>query len=102
MVGDVPDAGERLTPAAAPKNALGPALKDIRLSHGWTLEDASARLYEAGMTCTVKQLEQIEAQQRSIRDFELMYFCAVLGVTQDELGEHLKQAMLQRSSLEKK
>jgi len=78
---------------STPKNALGPALKEIRVSRGWTLQDASARLREAGMNCTGKQLEQIEAQRKSIRDFELMYLCAVLGVTQDELGERLKQAM---------
>ena len=87
---------------SAPKNALGPALKEIRVSRGWTLEDASSRLREAGMNCTPKQLEQIEAQRRIIRDFELMYFCAVLGVTQDELGERLKQAMVQRPSRAKK
>lgn len=87
---------------SAPKNALGPELKEIRVSRGWTLEDASARLREAGMNCTAKQLEQIEAQRKSIRDFELMYFCAVLGVTQDELGERLKQAMVQRPTVKKK
>lgn len=87
---------------SAPKNALGPALKEIRVSRGWRLEDASARLREAGMNCTAKQLEQIEAQRKSIRDFELMYFCAVLGVTQDELGERLKQAMVQRPTVKKK
>jgi transcriptional regulator with XRE-family HTH domain len=87
---------------SAPKNALGPALKEIRASRGWTLEDASARLREAGMNCTAKQLEQIEAQERSIRDFELMYFCAALEVTQDELGERLKQAMARRPRAPKK
>lgn len=87
---------------STPKNALGPALKEIRLAREWTLEDASARLREAGMSCTAKQLEQIEAQRRSIRDFDLMYFCAVLGLTQDELGERLKQAMVQRPKRAKK
>ena len=67
------------------------------MSRGWTLQAASARLRQAGMNCTAKHLEQIEAQRRSIRDFELLYFCAVLGVTQDELGERLKQAMPQRA-----
>ena len=87
---------------SSPKNALGPALKGIRVSRGWTLQDASARLREAGMTCTAKQLEQIEAQRRSIRDFDLLYFCAVLGVNQDELGERLKQVMAQRARRAKK
>ena len=87
---------------SSPKNALGPALKEIRVSRGWTLQDASARLREAGMNCTARQLGQIEMQRRSIRDFELVYFCAVLGVTQDELGERLKQAMRQRARRAKK
>ena len=82
-------------PQSAPKNVLGPALKELRISRGWTLEDVTARLREAGMTCTAPQLKQIEAQKRSIRDFELMYFCAVLGVTQDELDERLRRAMAQ-------
>ena len=87
---------------SSPKNALGPALKEIRVSRGWTLQDASARLREAGMNCTARQLGQIEMQRRSIRDFELVYFCAVLGVTQDELGERLKQAMALRARRAKK
>ena len=87
---------------STPKNALGPALKEIRVSRGWTLQDASARLRKAGMNCTAKHLGQIEGQRRSIRDFELLYFCAVLGVTQDELGERLKQAMAQRARGERK
>ena len=82
-------------PHPPPRNVLGPTLGEIRVSRGWTLEDFTAKLREAGMTCTVRQLKQIEAQQRSIRDFELMYFCAVLGVTQDELDERLRRAMAQ-------
>ena len=54
------------------------------------------------MNCTAKQLGQIEAQRRSIRDFELLYFCAVFGVTQDELGELLKQTMDKRPSRARK
>ena len=87
---------------SAPKNALGPALKEIRVSRGWTLEDVTARLQEAGMTFTVQQLQRTEARRRTIRDFELLYFCAVLGVTQDELGERLKQAMARHPNIKKK
>lgn len=88
-------------PQSAPKNVLGPALKELRISRGWTLEDVTARLREAGLTCTAPQLKQIEAQKRSIRDFELMYFCAVLGVTQDELDERLRRAMARYLSIKK-
>ena len=68
-------------------------LKEIRVSRGWTLEDFTARLREAGMTCTVRQIKLIETQQRGIADYELMYLCAVLGMTQEELDGHLKRAM---------
>ena len=87
---------------SSPKNALGPALKEIRESREWTLQDASTRLRKAGMNCTAKQLGQIEAQGRCIRDFELLYFCAVLGVTQEELGECLRQTMAPRKRGKKK
>lgn len=84
------------------KNALGPALKEIRLSRGWTLKDLSARLGIAGMTCSTRQLARIEARQRAIADFEILYFCAALGVTQEDLGKRLKQAMVQRPSIKAK
>jgi transcriptional regulator with XRE-family HTH domain len=87
---------------STPENVLGPALKEIRLSRGWTLQNASARLRKAGMSCTTRQLERIEAQQREIRDFEILCFCAVLGVTHDDIGERLKEAMAQRSITKQK
>lgn len=56
----------------------------------------------AGMSCTARQVARIEAQQRIIADFELLYLCAALEVTQDELGERLKQAMARRPRGKKK
>jgi transcriptional regulator with XRE-family HTH domain len=85
-----------------PRNALGPTLEEIRVSRGWTLEDFTARLQEAGMTCTVRQLEQIETQRRGITDYELMYLCTVLGMTQEELDGHLKRAMTRLLRTKKK
>jgi hypothetical protein len=94
MFGKQPPAG--LCAALAPKNALGPALKQIRVSQGWTLADATARLRSVGMGCTVRQLQRIETQQKGIRDFEILYFCSALEVTQDHLAELLNQAMSRR------
>ena len=79
---------------SAPKNILGSALKELRVSHGWTLENACARLRKAGMPCTARQLGRIEAQQKDIKDFEILYFCEVLGITRDELGARMKLAMV--------
>ena len=89
-------------PQSAPKNALGPALKEIRLLRGWTLKDVSGRLDLVGMTCSIRQLTRIEAQQRAIKDFEILYFCSALEVTQKDLGERLNQVMVQRFSLKKR
>ena len=84
------------------KNALGPTLKEIRLLRGWTLKDVSGRLDLVGMTCSIRQLTRIEAQQRAIKDFEILYFCSALEVTQKDLGERLNQVMVQRFSMKKR
>ena len=89
-------------PHPPPRNVLGPTLEEIRVSRGWTLEDFTARLREAGMTCTVRQPKQIETQRRGITDYELMYLCAVLGMTQEELDGHLKRAMARLLRAKKK
>jgi hypothetical protein len=78
---------------STPKNALGPALAQIRACRGWSLDDASAKLRSVGMDCTARQLQRIELQQTGIRDFEILYFCSAFEVTQDDLAELLKQAM---------
>jgi hypothetical protein len=78
---------------STPKNALGPALAQIRACRGWSLEDASAKLRSVGMGCTARQLQRIESQETGIRDFEILYFCSAFEVTQDDLAELLKQAM---------
>lgn len=87
---------------STPKNALGPAFKAIRLSWKWTQQDVSEKLRGAGMKCTRQQLGRIEAQQREIRDFEILYFCEALGVTKDELDERLKLAMIRPRDIKKK
>lgn len=77
-----------MTPQAlTPKNALGPTLKKIRISRGWTLKRMTDALRGAGLVCSTKRLGKIEAQQTMIKDFEVLYFCAALGVTPGELWQ---------------
>lgn len=74
-----------------PKNALGPVIKEIRLAAGWSLEQLASRLTHEGWTCAADQLERVESQEVGIKDFELLYFSAALGVSADELWKRLMQ-----------
>lgn len=81
-----------MSPETAPKNALGPAIKEIRVSRGWTLEQAAARLLSEGWTCSAARLNQIERQKVIIKDFEIFYLCAALEANPDDFWQRLKQS----------
>ena len=66
-------------------------IKEIRLAAGWSLEQLASRLTHEGWTCAVDQLERVESQEVGIKDFELLYFSAALGVSADELWKRLMQ-----------
>ena len=77
----------------APKNALGPALQAIRVARGWSLSEVATKLQSEGWQCSEEQLAEIEAQQAPIYDYDTLYFCRVLGITREELADHLKDVM---------
>ena len=85
MSGDFCQPVKRVSKQAEPRNVLGPALKEIRLSRKWTLKQMADRLRSEGLIYSEKRLERIESQQVAIRDFEVFCFCALFGVTQEEL-----------------
>lgn len=72
-----------------PKNAMGPIIKEIRVAAGWSLEELSSRLAQEGWTCAADQLARVESQEEGIKDFELLYFSAALGVSADELWKRM-------------
>ena len=80
-----------MSPELAPKNALGPIIKEIRVSRGWTLEQVAARLRKEGWPCSAARLTRIERQESAIKDFEIFYFCAALEISQDDLWQRLKK-----------
>lgn|GEM_PF-5014525 len=88
----------RPLPASSPalQNALGPVLQAIRVSRGWSFGEVARKLQSEGWQCSEEQLAQIEAQQAPILDYEMLYFCKVLGMTRDELFHHLKELMSRR------
>jgi transcriptional regulator with XRE-family HTH domain len=67
------------------KNTVGPAIRKLRNQHGWTQEELAAKLQVKGWDCTRSWLAKIEAQQVYVKDFELLYFCAVFGKHLDDL-----------------
>ena len=75
----------------APKNALGPVIKKIRVSRGWTLEQVAKRLRSSGWKCSAARLDRIERQKVAIKDFEVYYLCAALETSQDDLWRRLKR-----------
>ena len=83
--GDFAKPLKRVSERPSPKNVLGPALMEVRLSREWTLKEVADRLRSEGLSCSVSRLDRIESQQVAIKDFEVLYFCAALGVAQEEL-----------------
>lgn len=78
------------------QNALGPALKAIRIARGWSLGELAGKLQREGWQCSEELLVKIEAQEAPILDYETLYFCKVLEITRDDLFEHLKELMSRR------
>jgi transcriptional regulator with XRE-family HTH domain len=71
------------------KNAVGPVIRKLRNQQGWTQEELAAKLQLKGWDCTRSWLAKIEAQQVYVKDFELLYFCAVFGKHLDDLYSSL-------------
>ncbi len=82
-----------------PKNALGPVIKEIRLAAGWSLDQLASRLTHEGWKCATDQLERVENQEEGIKDFELLYFSAALGVSADELWKRLVEKRSQPQAI---
>ena len=66
------------------KNAIGPGVRKLRNQQSWTHEELAAKLQLKGWDCTRSWLAKIEAQQVFVKDFELLYFCAVFGKHLDD------------------
>jgi transcriptional regulator with XRE-family HTH domain len=83
-------------PSPTLKNIVGPVIKKLRTERGWTQGELAAKLQLKGWDCTRSWLAKIEAQQVYVRDFQLLYFCTVLGVDLEELYSTLSISKLSR------
>lgn len=72
-------------PQSELKNTVGPVIRKLRNERGWTQEELAAKLQLKGWDCTRSWLAKIEAQQVYVKDFELLYFCAVFHTRLDDL-----------------
>lgn len=77
------------------RNSVGPAVRRLRVERELTQDQLAARLTLAGLENADRVwVAKVEAQIRSVFDYELAVIVAVLGVKADELlptGKVLKR-----------
>jgi transcriptional regulator with XRE-family HTH domain len=78
------------------KNVVGPIIRRLRNGRDWSQELLAAKLQLKGWDCSRSWLAKIEAQQVYVRDFQLLYFCAVFDVDLEELYRTLSISKLSR------
>lgn len=68
-------------------NAIGMNIKKYRELRGLTQRDLSNKIALLGIDIYHSDISQIENQKLMLKDFEIIAFCKVLGVTYDQLFE---------------
>ena len=71
--------------ASSPLNLIGPQVRKLRDSRGWTQAELAAKLQIFGWDVSRESLAKLETQQRRVPDGELLIFAKVLGVQTDDL-----------------
>ena len=67
------------------KNIIGSTIRARRIALGWTQEKLAAELRKAGLKTTRGGVAKVESRMVRVRDFNVLYFCTVLGVEVDDL-----------------
>ena len=70
---------------SAAQNIVGPVVRKIRYSKGWTQAMLAARCSRAGWDVGENTISKIEAQIRCVTDQELVYLARGLGVKEQDL-----------------
>ncbi len=72
------------------RNAAGPQIQKLRQARQWTQAELAVKLQLAGLDMDRTAVAKIEAQIRSVFDFELAVIAKVLGATMDNLTPESK------------
>jgi transcriptional regulator with XRE-family HTH domain len=67
------------------KNIIGPRLKKIRLQHGLTQEQLSAKLETMAIYINRASISKIEQQKRVVTDYEILSICEIFNITPNSL-----------------
>ena len=74
------------------RNAIGPAVRRLRMERELTQDQLAARLALAGLDSADRVwIAKVESRIRSVFDFELVVIAEVLGVTADALLPKAKE-----------
>ncbi len=68
-------------------NVIGKNIKKYRELRNLTQRDLSNKIALLGIDIYHSDISQIENQKLMLKDFEIIAFCKVLGVTYDQLFE---------------
>lgn len=74
----------------SPKNDLGPLLRKLRLSEGWTQDEIIRRLRGLGWDCDRSKYGKIESRMVQVMDFQIVYFAHLFGRDFKEAFWHLQ------------
>jgi transcriptional regulator with XRE-family HTH domain len=66
-------------------NMVGPQIRKLRASLGWSQEKFAVRLQCAGWDVTRSTVSKIESRSKCVTDFEMEYVMDVLGVERNQL-----------------
>ena len=69
-------------------NAIGKNIKKYRELRNLTQRELSNKIALLGIDIYHSDISQIENQKLMLKDFEIIAFCKVLGVTYDQLFEN--------------
>lgn len=69
-------------------NVIGKNIKKYRELRGLTQRELSNKIALLGIDIYHSDISQIENQKLMLKDFEIIAFCKVLGVTYDQLFEN--------------
>jgi transcriptional regulator with XRE-family HTH domain len=81
-------------PSDRTKNMVGPQIRKLRYTRGWSQAKFAVRLQLDGLDISREVLAQMESQFHCIRDNHIFYFARVLAVNVSEIFTGLKNEKL--------